>query len=80
MVSIQAAQSPMISSSTQCTVEATRWNFMGRALACGELIRRKGVSFVGADDSLQYQCGAKTANELDALTARRPVDCSAREP
>jgi hypothetical protein len=37
---------------------------------------RKVVSFVGADDSLQYQCGAKAANGLDALIARRPVDCS----
>ena len=27
-------------------------------------------------DSLQYQCGAKAANELDAFIARRPVDCS----
>jgi hypothetical protein len=53
---------------------------MGRALACGELMRRKAVSFVGADDSLQYQCGAKAANEFDALIARRPVDCPAREP
>jgi hypothetical protein len=30
---------------------------MGRALACGELMRRKAVSFVGVDDSLQYQYG-----------------------
>jgi endonuclease YncB( thermonuclease family) len=28
------------------------------------------------DDSLQYRCGAKAANELDAFIARRPVDCS----
>jgi len=28
------------------------------------------------DESLQYQCGAKAANELDAFIARRPVDCS----
>ena len=42
----------------------------------GELVRRKAVSFIGADDSLQYQCGAKAANELDALIARWPVDCS----
>jgi endonuclease YncB( thermonuclease family) len=27
------------------------------------------------DASLQYQCGAKAANELDAFIARRPVDC-----
>jgi hypothetical protein len=62
------------------SLTATRWKFMGRALACGELMRRKAVSFVGADDSLQYQCGAKAAKEFDALIARRPVDCSAREP
>lgn len=28
------------------------------------------------EDSLQYQCGAKAANELDSFIARRPVDCS----
>jgi endonuclease YncB( thermonuclease family) len=28
------------------------------------------------DESLQYQCGAKAANELDAFIARRPVGCS----
>ncbi len=49
---------------------------MGRALACEQLMRRNAVSVVGADDSLQYQCRAKAANELDALIARRPVDCS----
>jgi endonuclease YncB( thermonuclease family) len=27
------------------------------------------------DDSLQYRCGAKAANELDAFIARRPVSC-----
>src|ERR1700722_3663363 len=27
------------------------------------------------DDSLQYRCGAKAANELDAFIARRPVNC-----
>jgi endonuclease YncB( thermonuclease family) len=27
------------------------------------------------DDSLQYRCGAKAANDLDALIARRPVNC-----
>ncbi len=27
------------------------------------------------DDGLQYRCGAKAANELDAFIARRPVDC-----
>ena len=28
------------------------------------------------DDSNQYRCGAKAANELDAFIAGRPVDCS----
>lgn len=28
------------------------------------------------DDSLQYRCGARAANELDAFIARRPVNCS----
>src|SRR5207302_7061257 len=26
-------------------------------------------------DSLQYRCGAKAANDLDAFVARRPVSC-----
>jgi endonuclease YncB( thermonuclease family) len=28
------------------------------------------------DDSLQYRCGAKAANDLDAFIARRPVICT----
>jgi hypothetical protein len=62
------------------SLTATRWKFVGRALALGQLMRRKAISFVRADDSLQYQCGAKAANEFDALIAQRRVDCSAREP
>ncbi len=27
-------------------------------------------------DSMQYQCGAKAANDLDSFIARRPIDCS----
>jgi endonuclease YncB( thermonuclease family) len=27
------------------------------------------------DDSLQYRCGAKAANDLDAFIANRPVSC-----
>jgi hypothetical protein len=27
------------------------------------------------DDSLQYRCGAKSANDLDAFVGRRPVSC-----
>src|SRR5260221_1092125 len=29
----------------------------------------------GGQDSLQYRCGAKAANDLDAFIARRPVGC-----
>jgi endonuclease YncB( thermonuclease family) len=28
------------------------------------------------ENNLQYQCGAKTAKDLDTFIARRPVDCS----
>ena len=28
------------------------------------------------EDSLQYRCGAQSANDLDAFIARRPVSCS----
>ena len=31
--------------------------------------------FCRGDDSLQYRCGAKAANDLDAFLARRPVSC-----
>src|SRR6202165_1201449 len=27
------------------------------------------------DDSIQYRCGAKAANDLDAFIAKRPVNC-----
>jgi hypothetical protein len=27
------------------------------------------------EDSLQYRCGAKSANEIDAFIARRPISC-----
>src|SRR5712664_979521 len=48
----------------------------------GERIRLWGIDapessqLCRGDDSLQYRCGAKAANELDAFIARRPVDCS----
>jgi endonuclease YncB( thermonuclease family) len=28
------------------------------------------------DDSLQYRCGVKAANDLDAFIAKRPVSCT----
>ena len=31
------------------------------------------------EDSLQYRCGSKSANDLDAFTARRPVSCQPRD-
>src|SRR4051795_10414694 len=31
------------------------------------------------EDSLQYRCGAKSANDLDAFIARRPVSCHSRD-
>src|SRR5258707_3850717 len=48
----------------------------------GERIRLWGIDapesaqLCRGDDSLQYRCGAKAANELDAFIALRPVDCS----
>jgi endonuclease YncB( thermonuclease family) len=47
---------------------------MGRALACGESMRESSQLCRG-DDSLQYRCGAKAANDLDAFIAGRPVNC-----
>src|SRR3954469_21639836 len=31
------------------------------------------------EDSLQYRCGATSANDLDAFIARRPVSCQSRD-
>jgi endonuclease YncB( thermonuclease family) len=48
----------------------------------GTRIRLWGVDapesnqFCRNDENLQFRCGAKAANELDAFIARRPVDCS----
>src|SRR5258706_15534733 len=48
----------------------------------GERIRLWGIDAPESsqlcrnNESLQYQCGAKAANELDTFIARRPVDCS----
>jgi endonuclease YncB( thermonuclease family) len=28
------------------------------------------------DDSTQYRCGAKAANDLDSFLAKRPIDCA----
>jgi endonuclease YncB( thermonuclease family) len=28
------------------------------------------------DDSIQYRCGAKAANDLDSFLAQRPIDCA----
>ena len=36
----------------------------------------EGSQLCRGEDSLQYRCGAKAANELDTFIARRPVDCS----
>src|SRR5258708_4102561 len=47
----------------------------------GERIRLWGIDapensqLCRNNESLQYQCGAKAANELDTFIARRPVDC-----
>jgi endonuclease YncB( thermonuclease family) len=47
----------------------------------GTRIRLWGVDapessqFCRGEDSLQYRCGAKAANDLDAFIARRPVNC-----
>ena len=47
----------------------------------GNRIRLWGVDAPESDqlcrgeDSLQYRCGAKAANELDAFIAKRPVSC-----
>jgi endonuclease YncB( thermonuclease family) len=47
----------------------------------GQRIRLSGIDapeshqLCRGDDSLQYRCGAKAANELDHFIAGRPVSC-----
>ena len=47
----------------------------------GQRIRLSGVDapesdqLCRGDDSLQYRCGAKAANELDRFIAGKPVSC-----
>ncbi len=47
----------------------------------GQRIRLSGIDapessqLCRGDDSLQYRCGAKAANELDEHIASRPVSC-----
>jgi endonuclease YncB( thermonuclease family) len=35
----------------------------------------ESTQFCRGDDSLQYRCGAKAANDLDGFIARRTVSC-----
>jgi endonuclease YncB( thermonuclease family) len=36
----------------------------------------KTMQLCRGDDSQQYRCGAKAANDLDSFIARRPVSCT----
>ena len=36
----------------------------------------EGTQLCRGEDSIQYPCGAKAANDLDAFIARRPVSCT----
>jgi endonuclease YncB( thermonuclease family) len=54
----------------------TRSKFTGRAFAFWGIDAPESSQLCRGEDSLQYRCGAKAANELDAFIARRPVDCS----
>jgi endonuclease YncB( thermonuclease family) len=35
----------------------------------------ESIQLCRGEDSLQYRCGAKAANDLDAFIAGRPVNC-----
>ena len=52
---------------------ATRWKFMERVSDCVDA--PESTQLCRGDDSLQYRCGAKAANDLDAFIDRRPVSC-----
>jgi endonuclease YncB( thermonuclease family) len=53
----------------------TRWKFTGHAFDYGASTLRRASQLCRGEDSLQYRCGVKAANDLDALIARRPVTC-----
>jgi endonuclease YncB( thermonuclease family) len=55
---------------------ATRWKFVALAFGFGALTRRRAPGYAGATTALQYRCGTKAANDLDAFIARRPVSCT----
>ena len=62
-----AGQASVIDGDT-LEIHGTRIRLWGiDALESGQLCR--------GEDSLQYRCGAKAANEPDAFIARRPVNC-----
>src|SRR5580704_11642016 len=49
--------------------------FTAHAHECGVSMTPETTQLCRGDDSLQYRCGAKAANELDAFIARRAVNC-----
>jgi endonuclease YncB( thermonuclease family) len=55
---------------------ATRWKFMEHVFAFWGIDAPESSQLCRGEDSLQYRCGAKAANDLDAFIARRPVSCA----
>src|SRR6201989_358035 len=47
---------------------------MARAVGSGDA--PESPHLCRGEDSLQYRCGARAANDLDALIARKPVTCT----
>ena len=73
-----------------CASTAFADNFTGQASIIdgdtleihGTRIRLSGIDapessqLCRGDDSVQYRCGAKAANDLDSLLNKRPIDCA----
>jgi endonuclease YncB( thermonuclease family) len=53
----------------------TRWKSTERAFAFWGVDAPESSQLCRDEDSLQYRCGAKAANDLDAFISKRPVNC-----
>src|SRR5258708_7946329 len=56
---------------SSCRMEDRRWT----RIRLWGIDAPESTQLCRGEDSLQYRCGAKAANDLDAFIARRPVSC-----
>jgi hypothetical protein len=54
----------------------TRWKYTARVSGSGDIDAPESTQLCRGEDSLQYRCGAKAANDLDAYVAGKSVSCT----